>query len=840
MVRPKLMLLGMLLLSVLAVSFGGAMPAITADAVATDDGGTLRTAADLNTDYSDFAVVVNGNPLQLDAPPLLDGETLLVPLRNIAEALGAAVAYDGDTQTVTAVKDQWSVQLRLGSREAAKNGSPVALAAAPLLSGEVTMVPLRFIGEAFGAVVKWEEGNRRIAIDSEDYLLPPVGSYENLKLLLKDTDYAFDTPLMLEGGMFLKEKSARSGFDASSVRVMDQAVTGQAASAEQATGQAAPTSNSPEAAAPDYSATNVQVQGVDEADVVKTDGEYIYQVNRDRIMIARAYPAGELTLSSVISLTGSNLVPLELYVDGDRLTVIGHSSLPAQSDDYSVSIPGQNAANPVNNVQTDSLTKKRIAAPLRVDAVKAVIYDIADKSEPQAVREVELEGSYAASRKIGSQVYIITNKYMDSYRIMNEEAELPAPAYRDSASSGNWTPASYDDIRYFPDSVLNTYLLIAGIDTARPEKTADVSVYLGSAQNIYASSQYMYATVSQYQRSAEIIPMTDNGTTPAKSKAVIQTEQSTLVYKFLLDEGNVRFAAKGQVPGTVLNQFSMDEHNGYFRIATTKGDMWRSDEFTSKNNLYVLDEAMNITGRIEDIAPGEQIYSVRFMGNRGYMVTFKKVDPLFVLDLSDPVKPSVLGKLKIPGYSDYLHPYDENHLIGFGKDAVEVANEWDVSGSSSTTAYYQGMKIAMFDVSDVANPKELFQTVIGDRGTDSELLRNHKALLFSREKNLLAFPITVAEVPDSAKKQGATAYGQFAFQGAYVYHVDLAEGFKLRGSITHMSAEEQAKAGGGWYEGSHNVERILYIGDSLYTLSKGEIRANDLLSLVEQKRLILP
>jgi uncharacterized secreted protein with C-terminal beta-propeller domain len=145
------------------------------------------------------------------------------------------------------------------------------------------------------------------------------------------------------------------------------------------------------------------------------------------------------------------------------------------------------------------------------------------------------------------------------------------------------------------------------------------------------------------------------------------------------------------------------------------------------------------------------------MGDRGYMVTFKKVDPLFVIDLKDPRSPKILGALKIPGYSDYLHPYDENHIIGFGKDTEEVGNG----------AFYQGMKIAVFDVTDVTNPIEMFKENIGDRGTDSELLRNHKALLFSKDKNLLAFPVTVMEVKNKNKadKESIFQYGEFAFQG---------------------------------------------------------------------------
>ena len=148
--------------------------------------------------------------------------------------------------------------------------------------------------------------------------------------------------------------------------------------------------------------------------------------------------------------------------------------------------------------------------------------------------------------------------------------------------------------------------------------------------------------------------------------------ERTVITKFGLDDGEVEFLGTGDVKGHILNQFSMDEYDEHFRIATTSGNFWQGD---SANNVYVLDPDLEVVGELEDLAPGEKIYSVRFMGEKGYVVTFKKIDPLFVIDLSDHENPSVLGKLKIPGYSDYLHPYDENHIIGIGKETVEAEEE---------------------------------------------------------------------------------------------------------------------------------------------------------------------
>lgn len=228
------------------------------------------------------------------------------------------------------------------------------------------------------------------------------------------------------------------------------------------------------------------------------------------------------------------------------------------------------------------------------------------------------------------------------------------------------------------------------------------------------------------------------------------------------------------------------------------------------------------------------------------MVTFKSVDPFFVLDLKDPTAPTILGALKIPGFSDYLHPYDENHIIGFGKETIEVSQNTGQGilpgESGGSTAFYQGLKLAVFDVTDVAHPVEMFKTTIGDRGTDSEVLRNHKALLFDKERGILSFPVTLMEVADPSginSKNAFPDYGQFTYQGAYVYHFDLVKGFTLRGKITHLKDEDILKSGQYYLNSSKAIERIIFIKDTLYTLSPEMIKANDLNSLQEKNSLIL-
>jgi len=723
--------------------------------------------------------------------------------------------------------------------------------------------------------------------------LPTVGSYEKLVELLEEIEG--QSGIMFGG--ILRDSVVISDADFSTAAQAPR----ESAAAEKPSANTITESSSQKASSEaksdeasysgieadgDYSGTNVQVQGVDEADVVKTDGEYIYQVNRQRIVIVKAYPSEKMKVESITSFNEMNFNPVEMYIHGDKLVVIGNSYVNyivpqkhIEEKDTRKS-NGLTEKDPVNQVQGKDTIQVQFKEEIQVEqvqpkiypppyyhseTVKAVIYDISDKTNPKKLREVDLEGYYISSRKIGPHLYIIANKYIDYYRIMDKSAAeyqdyKAEPAYRDTAVKDDFIDVDFKSIRYFPECVEPNYMIIAGIDIDNIDKQADISTYLGSGQSIYASLENLYVTITGYRQidiKPDVETSTDSGekssdsssgvssdTEPAVETPVVDVkiavirgpqvinEENTMIYKFALDKGNVIYRSKGEVPGRILNQFSMDENGKFFRIATTTGQIWRDDEFTSKNNIYILNDVLDIKGKIEDIAPGEQIYSVRFMGDRAYMVTFRTVDPLFVIDLKDPEKPKILGALKIPGYSDYLHPYDENHIIGFGKDTVELKGQ----------AYYLGMKIALFDVTDVSNPIQKFTENIGDRGTESEILRNHKALLFSKEKGLMAFPVTVMEVKGKNKfmDNGFPEYGQFSFQGAYVYNIDLVNGFTLKGRITHLSKDDYLRSGTGWYDSDKNISRLLYIKDNLYTLSNSIIKANELENLEDRNQVNIP
>lgn len=578
-------------------------------------------------------------------------------------------------------------------------------------------------------------------------------------------------------------------------------------------------------AAGDYSTTNVQVHGVDESDVVKTDGEYIYHVNNGKIVIMKAYPAKDMKVEGTISYSDNKFSPFEMYIDNKYLVVIGSYYY---EEDYKIK-------DTVN--KSDSLfgpAEKKSIYPPRYgrSMVKAIVYDISSRANPKQLREIEIEGGYVSSRKIGSRIYFVTNKYLDYYLLKNGGIEngerFIIPLYKDSKLGSSYNSIDYSKICYFPGIVEPNYMIVAGLNIENLSENLNVQTYLGAGQNIYVSQNNLYAAAVNYKQDNNPEAVSD---VKDNDKAIIRIRPAnyninTIIYRFSLEDG-IRYTGSGEVPGTILNQFSMDENGDYFRIATTKGEIWRNDENTSKNNLYVLDGNMKLAGSIEDIAPGEMIYSVRFMGERAYMVTFRTVDPLFVIDLKDPQNPKILGKLKIPGYSNYLHPYDENHIIGFGKEAVEVSNKDSKGRVVNTNAYYLGMKIAIFDVSDVNNPKEKFKTTIGGRGTESEMLHNHRALLFSKEKNLLAFPVTVMEGDNYQNTGMVPEYGKFTFQGAYVYNIDLTKGMTLKGRISHLSEEDYLKSGDTWnYESNKNVQRILYINDVLYTISDSKLMAH--------------
>jgi inhibitor of cysteine peptidase len=779
------------------------------------------------TTNADQAPVVRfeGQPIAFSLQPKLIDGILMASVRDLAKALSMEVTWNETERLAVVTGNELELKLPLNSDYAYVNGKANTIYGSTQMVDGSMYVPLRFFMESANHVVRWDSATSSVNVTKQADSLPVVGTYDHLVTLLTQNESSGSARVSL----LTKQAKSESTSDNALVPASKGATVAVQDSAKEA--------------APDYSGTNVQVQGVDESDVVKTDGTYIYTVNKQRIVVTQAYPADQMKVLSILDFPGNQdtqFQPSEIYVDDKHLIVLGNSYQNYKPIPY----------NGVSGV----VVKKMILPMRSQGTAKVMVYDLTDRSSLKLLKEAELDGNYVSSRKIGSSLYFISNKYVNyyQYREMADKEEAKtglAPAYRDSAAGDSFTSIPLNQVYYLPKALEPNYVLIGGINLNELKETMNVTSYLGSGQNVYASEENLYMAVTNYEQ-MRIQPMRMPADDSAQGIRVGEPnkasqpyelpKQDTIIYQFGLNAGKAEYKNTGKVPGRLLNQFSMDEHNGYFRLATTTGEVGRADEGTSKNHVFILDANLKEKGKIENIAPGERIYSTRFMGDRAYMVTFKNTDPLFVIDLKDPAEPKLLGALKIPGYSDYLHPYDENHIIGFGKDTIEVDNK-NQNGPQSI-AYYQGMKVALFDVTDVNNPKEKFKELIGDRGTDSELLHNHRALLFNKEKNLLSFPVNVMKIDSTTNnsKMPASAYGKFAFQGAYVYNLDLEKGFQFRGGITHLTQEDLQKAGQYVYAGDKQVQRVLYIGETLYTVSNGFIKANDLSTLKEKNSVVIP
>ena len=553
----------------------------------------------------------------------------------------------------------------------------------------------------------------------------------------------------------------------------------------------------------DYSKTNIQVEGVDEADIVKSDGEYLYIVSGNNLTIVKAYPPEEAAVVSKITLDGSIS---GIFINGNKLAIF-ETDYSFYTLYYDIGVAETSSTveeRTKNEVDVAPENDKTITYEPPKTSVK--VYDVSDKTNPVLKRDFSIDGNYFSSRMVGDYVYVVVTMY--TY-FTEMDIALPRVQEEDDTEVIQATDIYYCDLS--DNSYTFTTIAAININNDSQEPTHE-TIVLGATSGIYVSQDNIYVTFPDYS--------SQEGET-----------MKTAVQRIKIDGKAITIEASGEVPGYVLNQFSMDEHNGYFRVGTTVYN-WNLRTFaaeeTTRNNVYVLDMNLNIVGKLEDLAPGEQIYSARFMGSRCYVVTFRNIDPLFVIDLANPAVPKVLGELKVTGYSGYLHPYDENHIIGIGKETEYDAKE--------DFAWYQGVKISLFDVSDVSNPVEIDKFEIGDRGTDSPILYDHKSLLFDKEKNLLVIPVAVAKIDESDYRDGVPdwAYGNYVWQGAYVFDISL-DGIDLRGRITHM--DDNTIEGGKYsyyYEyANYIVQRAFYMNDVLYTVSSMKVKMNNLQTLTE-------
>lgn len=607
-----------------------------------------------------------------------------------------------------------------------------------------------------------------------------------------------------------------------------------------------------------YSTTNNQVAGVDEADIIKTDGRYIYALVRNELSIISASPAADAKVVAKITFKSR---PQDIFINGNYLAVFG-------SD---------------NQIYTQEIYRSF----LRQNSYSFFkVFDITDPANPKQVRDLDFEGSYRDARLVGDYVYFITDTYNNYIagepivpRVLDNGSVLPLKC---EASAKCFAPdVYYFDIDY--DSYNFTNITAINIKNSA-EAISGQSYLLNSGQNIYVSKDNIYITYTQYLNEYDleqavrrelIYPKLSSGdqdkitkieATPnyilnnreklvkasqyidrylnslssvdrealsvmidtalaAKISEKAKDMEKTIIHKIGISGNQISYKAMGEVSGQVLNQFSMDENGNYFRIATTRSQYSsRLSESSSDSysSIYVLDSNLQVVGRLENLATTEKIYAARFMGNRVYLVTFKQTDPLFVISLSDPAAPKVLGAIKIPGFSNYLHPVDKDgtKLIGLGREA-------DVSADGSVTV--KGLKLSLFDFSDLAKPKELDSYILGGVGSDSIALTDHKAFLYSADKNLLVIPAALRD-----------ANYRLDFAGSLVFNL-VNDAFVLKGKIDHSSGGHYSTAdywdGYGYYD--NTAKRSLYINDALFTFSNKFLKINSLVDMTEVKSLEL-
>lgn len=555
----------------------------------------------------------------------------------------------------------------------------------------------------------------------------------------------------------------------------------------------------------DYSTTNIQVENVDEADITKTDGDYIYSISDNSVIITDVRNPEAIKISSKIEST-TEFYPEDLLLYKNKLVIISEK------------------VNNASYYYQDNNTNVRI-------------YDITTKESPKLVKSYELYEPYYTSRCIDNVLYVIS-----SGTLRKNDNGLIEREYKEDYSTKE---IELENIKYLKDVKTRKQTLISVVDLDNAEKDVKVSSYIIDVSNAYVSENSIYLLDQKYKYN-------NSGIMPLKSifglKGIIgafeyydNDEESgyyTKIYKFNIDsKGEISYKAKKEIKGKTINQYSLDEKNNHLRIALYDNDGAR---------IAIFDENLDKIGISEYVAKGETMYSSRFMNNKVYLVTYKTMDPLFVIDLSDESNPEILGELHIPGYSTYLHPYDDNHLIGIGMQTEEKVNRNSSGKITSTRATITGMKMALFDVSDVSKPKQISETIIGDSRTTSAILTNPKALLFSKERGLIAIPVNnykedfEVNVTDESYSSIQNAYinykTSYVAEGYFVYNINLEDGFKLKGIITH---ETENNRNDYYYYNNSKLLRGLYIEDNLYTISETAIKVNKLetLDLIEELKI---
>lgn len=539
--------------------------------------------------------------------------------------------------------------------------------------------------------------------------------------------------------------------------------------------------------------TNTQVAGIDEADIVKTDGKYIYHYRFDS-----SSQGSEIRITSADGLKSVSTISLDndsgsqMYLSGNRLILVGSLSREkaqelssSRTETLSDYLSGQTAKS---DIVIPEYSKKSLYR--NVSFTEAVVFDISNKAAPKEIKRYRQDGSYLSSRMNGDTLYLVSSKPIYSGGIASGiEARycLPYAGENDSvsplAAENILLPDCREDLSY---AVVTSMSISTG--------SAETKAVLGMADEIMMSKNSLYLTATVYDSQRN------------------WRSRSTGISKFAVTGDGLKFIADTVVDGYIDNQFSLDEYNGDLRIATTS----YNESGETVNNLYVLDSALKPKGSLKGLAAGERIYSVRYIGTTAYVVTFKETDPLFVIDLSDPAKPVLKGELKLPGFSEYLHPVDENTLIGLGSNTVSL------KGGGVIT---DGLKLSLFDVSDPLSPREKYNCLIGNRGSDSAALQDHKAFMYYEQKGIFGFPASVYTSFGASASDPYSGESRLAFSG-YLLLKATDSGFELVATLSPAETHDSYSIMRNDLDSA--IERGIYIGDTVYTVSDSGITAYSL------------
>lgn len=416
-----------------------------------------------------------------------------------------------------------------------------------------------------------------------------VGSEEELYDALKDCQY--QTSYYARGGLGDQEM------------LLEESAVSDTASSSAGTGAVSSST--------DYSQTNVREAGVDEGDVVKTDGKYLYILKSDSSVKIVDIQSSEMELVSTVTLDQLNESIEEIYLEDNQLILV--------TSGYNSSMEEQES----NVYAVDRYTYAAVS-----------VYDISDREHPQQTGRMTQEGTYRQSRKNGNYFYLLT-QYSPSIGESVDDSDVIPLVNEEKVTVNNiYLPSDLDQ----PD-----YLVVSGTDLSDLQKPVSTKAIVSGASDFYMSTDSLYICCQNWEHG----------------------KSSTQILKFACCDGEITASNMAELPGYLNDTFSLDEYDGYLRVLTTE------DGNGESNNLFVLDEDMNTISSIRDIASGETIRSARFVGDMGYFVTFRQTDPLFCVDLSEPESPEILSELKISGFSSYLHMYGENRLLGIGYEADE-------------------------------------------------------------------------------------------------------------------------------------------------------------------------